>query len=112
MIATDTELSPDVRKINGNAALFCCPGCKGSFGKFEPDSVGCETGQSFPIVNGLPLLNDAIPFGARVLEVGCGTGQLSIFLSLANREVIGADLTPQVPARGRIVPGGRKINQV
>jgi 2-polyprenyl-3-methyl-5-hydroxy-6-metoxy-1,4-benzoquinol methylase len=40
-------------------------------------------------------LNDAIPFGARVLEVGCGTGQLSIFLSLANRDVFGADLTPQ-----------------
>lgn len=38
------------------------------------------------------LLDEQIPFGARVLEVGCGTGQMSNFLSVANRMVIGADL--------------------
>jgi len=38
------------------------------------------------------LLDEQIPFGARVLEVGCGTGQLSNFLSVANRTVVGADL--------------------
>lgn len=37
------------------------------------------------------LLNEQIPFGAKILEVGCGTGQLSIFLSIANRKVFGAD---------------------
>lgn len=38
------------------------------------------------------LLDEQIPFGARVLEVGCGTGQMSNFLSVAKRTVVGADL--------------------
>jgi carbamoyltransferase len=38
------------------------------------------------------LLGEQIPFGARVLEVGCGTGQLSNFLGLGSRTVVGADL--------------------
>ena len=38
------------------------------------------------------LLDEQIPFGARVIECGCGTGQLTNFLSIANRTVVGADL--------------------
>ena len=38
------------------------------------------------------LLDDQIPFGARVIECGCGTGQLTNFLSIANRTVVGVDL--------------------
>lgn len=38
------------------------------------------------------LLNDQIPFNVRVLEVGCGTGQLSNFLGVAHRTVFGADM--------------------
>ena len=38
------------------------------------------------------LLDDQIPIGARVLEAGCGTGQLTAFLSIANRTVVGADM--------------------
>jgi SAM-dependent methyltransferase/uncharacterized protein YbaR (Trm112 family) len=38
------------------------------------------------------LLDDQIPMHAGVLEVGCGTGQLSNFLSVANRTVIGTDI--------------------
>lgn len=38
------------------------------------------------------LLDDQVPQGARVLECGCGTGQLSIFLSIANRTVLGTDI--------------------
>lgn len=38
------------------------------------------------------LLDEQIPFGSRVVECGCGTGQLSNFLGLANRTVIGADM--------------------
>lgn len=38
------------------------------------------------------LLDDQIPYGARILECGCGTGQLSNFLSVANRNVIGTDI--------------------
>jgi 2-polyprenyl-3-methyl-5-hydroxy-6-metoxy-1,4-benzoquinol methylase len=39
------------------------------------------------------LLNDQIPFRSRVLEVGCGTGQLSNYLGVAERTMFGADMT-------------------
>jgi len=39
------------------------------------------------------LLDQAIPGDARILEVGCGTGQMSLYLARADRLVIGADLT-------------------
>jgi SAM-dependent methyltransferase len=39
------------------------------------------------------LMDRAIPGDARVLEIGCGTGQMSLFLGRAHRVVIGADLT-------------------
>jgi SAM-dependent methyltransferase len=39
------------------------------------------------------LLDHAIPGDARILEVGCGTGQMSLYLAHADRLVIGADLT-------------------
>lgn len=38
------------------------------------------------------LLDDQVPHNAGVLEVGCGTGQLSNFLSVANRTVVGTDI--------------------
>ena len=38
------------------------------------------------------LLDDQIPYGARVIECGCGTGQLTNFLSISNRTVVGTDL--------------------
>jgi SAM-dependent methyltransferase len=38
------------------------------------------------------MLNDAIPFNSTVLEVGCGTGQLSNFLGISCRRVIATDL--------------------
>ena len=38
------------------------------------------------------LLNEQVPFGARVIECGCGTGQLSTFLSVAQRTVFGVDM--------------------
>jgi 2-polyprenyl-3-methyl-5-hydroxy-6-metoxy-1,4-benzoquinol methylase/uncharacterized protein YbaR (Trm112 family) len=39
------------------------------------------------------LLDEAIPPDATVLDVGCGTGQLCLFLATADRLVVGADLT-------------------
>jgi len=38
------------------------------------------------------LLNKQIPLNARVLEVGCGTGQLCNFLGIADRAVYGTDI--------------------
>lgn len=38
------------------------------------------------------MLDEQLPFGIKVLECGCGTGQLSNFLSIANRQVFGIDM--------------------
>jgi SAM-dependent methyltransferase len=38
------------------------------------------------------MLNQSIPPNARVLEVGCGTGQLGNFLSIAGRPVLSVDM--------------------
>src|SRR5437867_3084346 len=38
-------------------------------------------------------LDEQIPLGAKILDAGCGTGQLAIFLSLTKRTVIGADFS-------------------
>src|SRR5712671_5269733 len=38
------------------------------------------------------LLDEAIPGDARILEIGCGTGQMSLYLARADRLVVGADL--------------------
>ncbi|MBF0623681.1 MAG: class I SAM-dependent methyltransferase [Magnetococcales bacterium] len=38
------------------------------------------------------LLDDQVPVGALILECGCGTGQLTNFLSVANRTVLGTDI--------------------
>jgi len=39
------------------------------------------------------LLDRAVPGDARIAEVGCGTGQLSLYLARADRVVIAADLS-------------------
>ena len=38
------------------------------------------------------MLDRQIPFGVRILECGCGTGQLSNFLGIAHRTVFGTDM--------------------
>ena len=39
------------------------------------------------------LVHQAIPGDARIADIGCGTGQMSLYLARADRVVIGADLT-------------------
>lgn len=38
------------------------------------------------------MLDEQVPPSARIIECGCGTGQLSNFLSIASREVVAADM--------------------
>src|SRR5437762_1063223 len=39
------------------------------------------------------LVHHAIPGDARIVEIGCGTGQMCLYLARADRVVVGADLT-------------------
>jgi ubiquinone/menaquinone biosynthesis C-methylase UbiE/uncharacterized protein YbaR (Trm112 family) len=39
------------------------------------------------------LLNEQLPYQMPILEVGCGTGQLTNFLSTSNRTAIGVDMS-------------------
>jgi 2-polyprenyl-3-methyl-5-hydroxy-6-metoxy-1,4-benzoquinol methylase len=39
------------------------------------------------------LIDRAIPCDARIVEVGCGTGQMCLFLARADRVIVGADMT-------------------
>src|ERR1700674_1430527 len=39
------------------------------------------------------LIDQAIPGDARIVEIGCGTGRMCLYLARADRVVIGADLT-------------------
>ena len=39
------------------------------------------------------VLDEQLPRGARILDADCGTGQLSIFLSILQRKVVGADFS-------------------
>src|SRR5690349_18254547 len=39
------------------------------------------------------LVDRAIPSDARVVEVGCGTGQMALYLARGDRVVVAADLT-------------------
>src|SRR5439155_25092532 len=39
------------------------------------------------------LVDQAIAGDARIVEIGCGTGQMCLYLARAEREVFGGDLT-------------------
>jgi len=47
------------------------------------------------------LLDDQVPPGTKILECGCGTGQLTNFLSITNRTVFGTDICLNSLALGR-----------
>jgi len=58
------------------------------------------------------LIDQAIPYDARVLEMGCGTGQVSLYLARGHRVVIGADLTRASLELGAAAARRFKIDQV
>jgi SAM-dependent methyltransferase len=58
------------------------------------------------------LIDRAIPGDARVAEIGCGTGQMSLYLARADRVVIGADLTRESLTLAAAAARGFGIDQV
>jgi SAM-dependent methyltransferase len=58
------------------------------------------------------LLDQAVPGDAKVVELGCGTGQMSLFLATANRTIIGADLTRASLALGTGAAARYRLDRV
>ena len=58
------------------------------------------------------LLDDQIPETASVLEVGCGTGQLSNYLAVGGRKMYGADMCLNSLTLGRNFSQDQKIDSV
>lgn len=58
------------------------------------------------------LLDEQVPPGVRVIECGCGTGQLSAFLSVANRTVFGTDLCLNSLRLGQAFKEQNELGQV
>ena len=58
------------------------------------------------------MLDAAIPYDARIVEVGCGTGQMSLYLARGNRTVIAADLCRASLALGRAAADRLRISHV
>lgn len=48
------------------------------------------------------LLDEQLPWDVRILDAGCGTGQLAIFLSLLNRQVVGIDFSYAALRQGQV----------
>jgi 2-polyprenyl-3-methyl-5-hydroxy-6-metoxy-1,4-benzoquinol methylase len=58
------------------------------------------------------MLDEAIAPDARIVDVGCGTGQMCIHLARADRVVIGADLTRASLVLGRAAALGFGLDRV
>jgi SAM-dependent methyltransferase len=58
------------------------------------------------------LVDRALPGDARIVEVGCGTGQMCLYLARADRIVIGADLTRASLRLGREAAGRFGLDRV
>ena len=58
------------------------------------------------------LLDRSLPGDAKILEMGCGTGQMSLYLARADRLVIGADLTRASLELAAAAAKGFQLNRV
>ena len=58
------------------------------------------------------MLDEQIPYNSNILEIGCGTGQMSIFLSRKNRLVIGTDIAKSSLILGNEFKKENNINNI
>jgi SAM-dependent methyltransferase len=58
------------------------------------------------------LLDEQIPLRAKILECGCGTGQLSNFLAIKDRDVVAGDLSESALKLGRDFADRNQIQTV
>ena len=55
------------------------------------------------------LIDRSIPSGVRVVDLGCGTGQLALLLGLKNRDVLGIDFSRQSVEKARALKEKLKV---
>ena len=58
------------------------------------------------------LFDRAVPGDARVAEIGCGTGQMALYLARADRVVVGADLARESLALGAAAARRYRLDRV
>jgi len=58
------------------------------------------------------LLDDSIPGDARIVEIGCGTGQTSLYLARADRQVVALDLSREALKLGAAAAGRYGISEI
>lgn len=58
------------------------------------------------------VLDDQIPHGKSVLDVGCGTGQLACLLSVKGRRVVGVDFSEQSLAKANELKARLRLDNV
>jgi SAM-dependent methyltransferase len=87
-------------------------GC--SFPDYDPDDSPSSLMAKAARSGFAAWLSEQMSFGesVRVLDVGCGTGQLPIFLSLHNRTVVGADFTFESLRKGESFARQHRLTNV
>ena len=65
-------------------------GCNRGIGKKIIEVFSSNGANIFACVR---KLDNELPYSSNIIEIGCGTGQLSNFLSRYNRTIIGTDIS-------------------
>ncbi len=84
-------MSEDARKKTGRTVRVFYEGC--SFPGYEEFDTPFDLMEKANKGVYAKLLDEQLPLGVRILDAGCGTGQLAIFLSMAHRRVVGIDFS-------------------
>ncbi len=73
-------------------------------GQITPDGCAVEFYALLPSFGEPQIVHDAVPAGADVLELGCGTGRILRPLAQLGHPVLGVDESPAMLARVRDLP--------
>jgi len=82
------------------------------FPNYPPDASLCWLRARAERSQFARLIDREIPGDARVAEIGCGTGQMSLYLAHSDRVVVGADLTRASLTLGAAAARSFGIDQV
>ncbi|MDI2129787.1 class I SAM-dependent methyltransferase [Yinghuangia seranimata] len=73
-------------------------------GEITPDGCAVEFYTLLPVMGEPDIVHDAVPPGASILELGCGTGRILRPLAALGHPVLGVDESPAMLARVADLP--------